>query len=153
MILDIAALDIGAAGAGLSGFEGACAIALCRAREAREAFEVGLREQTSVGRLSGLSAAFALEGDVESAADLLTQALDEAMRRKLPTRRRRVEGVRAAFLSHASDHPAVTDLRGTAADGVGRHWWRQPTTADYLANQLPDPVRSSATSYARPAGW
>ncbi len=119
MILDIAALDIGAAGAGLSGFEGACAIALRRAREAREAFEAGLREQTSVGRLSGLAAAFALEDDVESAAELLSQALDEAMRRKLPTRRRRVEGVRAAFLSHASDHPAVQrfDERLRAAIG------------------------------------
>ncbi len=118
-VLDIAVLDIAAAAAGLSGFEGACAIALGRAREAREAFEEGLRQQTSVGRLSGLAAAFALEGDIESAADLLTQGLDQAMRRQLPTRRRRVEGVRAAFLSHASDHPAVQrfDERLRAAIG------------------------------------
>lgn len=41
------------------------------------------------------------------------------MRRKLPTRRRRVEGVRAAFLSHASDHQAVQrfDERLRAAIG------------------------------------
>jgi transcriptional regulator with XRE-family HTH domain len=118
-VLDIAVLDIAAAAAGLSGFEGACAIALGRAKEAREAFEAGLKEQTSVGRLSGLAAAYALEGDVESAADLLTKGLDEAMTRQLPTRRRRVEGVRAAFLSHAADHPAVQrfDERLRAAIG------------------------------------
>lgn len=118
-VIDIATLDIAAAAAGLSGFEGACAIALHRAREAREAFEAGLREQISVGRLSGLAAAFALEGDVESAAELLTRSLDEAIKRKLPTRRRRVEGVRAAFLSHASDHSAVQrfDERLRAAIG------------------------------------
>jgi len=118
-VLDIAVLDIAAAAAGLSGFEVACAIALGRGREAREAFEAGLKEQTSVGRLSGLAAAFALEGDIESASELLTQGLDEAIRRQLPTRRRRVEGVRAAFLSHASDHPAVQrfDERLRAAIG------------------------------------
>jgi transcriptional regulator with XRE-family HTH domain len=40
-------------------------------------------------------------------------------RRQLPTRRRRVEGVRAVFLSHASDHPAVQgfDERLRAAIG------------------------------------
>jgi tetratricopeptide (TPR) repeat protein len=106
-VVDIAVLDIAAAAAGLSGFEGACAIGLGRAREAREAFEAGLREQSSIGRLSGLAAAYALEGDIESAADLLTRGLDEAVARRLPTRRRRVEGVRAAFLSRAEGHPAV----------------------------------------------
>jgi transcriptional regulator with XRE-family HTH domain len=118
-VLDIAVPDIAAAAAGLSGFEGACAIALGRAREAREAFESGLKEQSSVGRLSGLAAAHALEGDVEPAAELLTRGLEEAMARQLPTRRRRVEGVRAAFLSHAADHPAVQrfDERLRAAIG------------------------------------
>jgi transcriptional regulator with XRE-family HTH domain len=106
-VLDISTLDIAAAAAGLSGFEGACALALGRAREAREAFASGLREQSSIGRLSGLAAAYALEGDIEPAVELLTEGLEESIRRQLPTRRRRVEGVRAAFLSHASDHPAV----------------------------------------------
>jgi hypothetical protein len=118
-VLDISTLDIAAAAAGLSGFEGACALALGRAKEAREAFAAGLREQSSIGRLSGLAAAYALEGDIEPAVELLTQGLEEAIRRQLPTRRRRVEGVRAAFLSQASDHPAVQrfDERLRAAIG------------------------------------
>jgi transcriptional regulator with XRE-family HTH domain len=118
-VLDISTLDIAAAAAGLTGFEGACALALGRAKEAREAFAAGLREQSSIGRLSGLAAAYALEGDIEPAVELLTQGLEEAIARKLPTRRRRVEGVRAAFLSHASDHPAVQrfDERLRAAIG------------------------------------
>jgi transcriptional regulator with XRE-family HTH domain len=102
------ALDITGEGvAGLSGFEGACALALGRSTAAREAFEAGLREAPSVGRLSGLAAAYALEGDIESGVELLSQGLDEAVKRQLPTRRRRVEGVRAAYFSHAQDHPAV----------------------------------------------
>jgi transcriptional regulator with XRE-family HTH domain len=118
-VLDISTLDIAAAAAGLSGFEGACALALGRAKEARQAFAAGLREQSSIGRLSGLAAAYALEGDIEPAVELLTQGLNEAIRRQLPTRRRRIEGVRAAFLSHASDHPAVQrfDERLRAAIG------------------------------------
>jgi NYN domain len=40
-------------------------------------------------------------------------------------------------------------LRGTPADGVGRHWWRQLAAADLFAHQLSDP----ACGYARPAGW
>lgn len=40
-------------------------------------------------------------------------------------------------------------LRGLAADGVGNHWWRRLNTADFLASQLPDPVRA----YGRPADW
>jgi transcriptional regulator with XRE-family HTH domain len=106
-VLDISTLDIAAAAAGLTGFEGACALALGRAREARKAFAAGLREQSSIGRLSGLAAAYALEGDIQPAVELLTQGLEEAIRRQLPTRRRRVEGVRAAFLAHAADHPSV----------------------------------------------
>ena len=118
-VLDISTLDIAAAAAGLSGFEGACALALGRAKEAREAFAAGLREQSSIGRLSGLAAAYALAGDIEPAVELLTQGLEEAIRRQLPTRRRRVDGVRAAFLSHASDHPVVQcfDERLRAAIG------------------------------------
>jgi transcriptional regulator with XRE-family HTH domain len=106
-VLDMSTLDIAAAAAGLTGFEGACALALGRAKAAREAFAAGLKEQSSIGRLSGLAAAHALEGDIEPAVRLLTLGLEEAIKRQLPTRRRRVEGVRAAFLSHAIDHSAV----------------------------------------------
>ena len=40
-------------------------------------------------------------------------------------------------------------LRGSAGDGVGRHWWRQLTAQDLKGHQLPDP----AGGYTRPAGW
>ena len=40
-------------------------------------------------------------------------------------------------------------LRGTATDGVGRHWWARLAPADLTAHQLPDP----AGSYVRPVGW
>jgi len=41
------------------------------------------------------------------------------------------------------------DLTGTPAEGVGRHWWRKLTPADFQSHQLPDP----AGKYTRPAGW
>jgi hypothetical protein len=47
----------------------------------------------------------------------------------------------------------ATDLRGTATDGVGRHWWRQLAGVDYTNHQLPDPVVGAATTYAKPVGW
>jgi hypothetical protein len=47
----------------------------------------------------------------------------------------------------------ATVLRGTAHDGVGRHWWRQLTAGDYCASQLPDPVVGTVAKYARPPGW
>jgi hypothetical protein len=40
-------------------------------------------------------------------------------------------------------------LRGRPSDGVGRHWWRRLTPADYSSHQLPDPV----ATYTRPVGW
>jgi len=40
-------------------------------------------------------------------------------------------------------------LRGLAADGVGRHWWRQLTAPDLRGSQLPDP----AGGHTRPVGW
>jgi hypothetical protein len=40
-------------------------------------------------------------------------------------------------------------LRGTAADGVGDHWWRKLTAADLANHQLGDP----AGGYSRPPGW
>lgn len=107
IVVDIAPLDLAAGAFGLSGFEGACALALGRAREARESFERGLKEASSVGRLSGLAAAYALEDDVEAAVELLTEGMYRALTRQLPTRLRRVEGVRVAYLSRAQDHPAV----------------------------------------------
>jgi transcriptional regulator with XRE-family HTH domain len=106
-ILDIAALDITASSAGLTGFAGACALALGRANEAATAFDAGLAEASSAGRLSGLAAAHALQHEAERAAELLTDALDLAVKRGLPTRLRRVEGVRHRYLSAYEHTPAV----------------------------------------------
>lgn len=40
-------------------------------------------------------------------------------------------------------------LQGGAADGVGRHWWRQLCRSDFTSHQMPDP----AGSFTRPPGW
>jgi hypothetical protein len=40
-------------------------------------------------------------------------------------------------------------LRGTAADGVGRHWWVKLEAADFRNHQLPDPCGS----YTKPPPW
>lgn len=40
-------------------------------------------------------------------------------------------------------------LRGRAAEGAGRHWWRQLRASDFRSHQLPDP----AAGYPRPPGW
>ncbi|WP_061294984.1 NYN domain-containing protein [Herbidospora cretacea] len=40
-------------------------------------------------------------------------------------------------------------LRDQADAGVGGHWWRQLTSADFFAHQLPDPV----ANYTRPPDW
>ena len=106
-VIDIAMLDIAAAAAGLFGFEGAVAIALGRPDDAIAAFEAGLKQASSVGRLSGLAAAYALQGEVELACRLLTEALDTAVQRGLPTRLRRVEGVRMRYLSPFEPSPDV----------------------------------------------
>jgi hypothetical protein len=89
-IIDVAALDITASAAGLTGFAGACALALGRAEEAATAFDAGLAEASSAGRLSGLAAAYALRQEAERAAELLMEALDLVVSRGLPTRLRTV---------------------------------------------------------------
>ncbi|MGH3281116.1 MAG: hypothetical protein ACRDNW_18545 [Trebonia sp.] len=48
-----------------------------------------------------------------------------------------------------SQNQLAGDLRGSVADGVGRHWWYQLVPADLYAHQLPDP----AAGVARPVGW
>lgn len=45
--------------------------------------------------------------------------------------------------------PLAGDLRGTAADGVGRHWWVQLRKSDFTGHQLTDP----AGGIVRPQGW
>jgi len=41
------------------------------------------------------------------------------------------------------------DLRGSADDGVGGHWWAKLSARDFRAHQLPDPVGI----YAKPVDW
>ncbi|BCB84132.1 NYN domain-containing protein [Phytohabitans suffuscus] len=41
------------------------------------------------------------------------------------------------------------DLAGRNDEGVGNHWWRKLTSADYLSHQLSDPVGG----YVKPVGW
>jgi hypothetical protein len=43
-----------------------------------------------------------------------------------------------------------TTLLGAPTDGVGRHWWRRLTAADFLGHQLP-PVLAGV--HHRPSGW
>jgi hypothetical protein len=40
-------------------------------------------------------------------------------------------------------------LRGSAAEGAGRHFWRQLTADDFIGHQLPNP----AGGYTKPIGW
>lgn len=45
--------------------------------------------------------------------------------------------------------PRSEALKGLPTDGVGRHWWRSLTCANFLSNQLPDPVGS----FRKPIDW
>lgn len=44
-------------------------------------------------------------------------------------------------------------LKGQRGEGVGSHWWKQLTAADFQTCQLSDPAASPAGTYARPSGW
>jgi tetratricopeptide (TPR) repeat protein len=101
------AVDVSIRVPGLSGFEGAVAVALERGDDAVRTFQTSLGDGAGAGNLSGLAAGYALQGEVERAADLLTQALESATERGLHTRVRRVEGVRQKYLPPAGDVPAV----------------------------------------------
>ncbi|MFE4949230.1 NYN domain-containing protein [Leifsonia sp. NPDC056665] len=48
-----------------------------------------------------------------------------------------------------STNPTAGALKGEPEDGVGRHWWRRLTAADYRRSQLPDPVEN----LRKPTGW
>jgi uncharacterized LabA/DUF88 family protein len=95
--------------------------------------------------------------DVNVAAHLLTDVLSGAVDAAvvisndsdlaLPVRmaRQRVP----VGVVNPSPHQLAGALRGVATDGVGRHWWRKLSEADFWDNQLPDP----AGTYTRPHGW
>jgi len=52
-------------------------------------------------------------------------------------------------LLNPSQKPLATRLQGKPSDGVGQHWWRTLTPADFTAHQMPNPVGS----LWRPVGW
>lgn len=45
--------------------------------------------------------------------------------------------------------PLAGALRGSPTDGVGQHWWKPLSAADFTSHQLPDPVGK----YRKPLGW
>lgn len=107
---EVPVIDIGASPGALTGFRGAVAIGLGRAEDALAAFGAGLDEASSVGRLSGAAAGYALMGEPERAAELLGLALEASTRAGLTTRRRRVEGVRLRYLEPWANLSAVQEL-------------------------------------------
>ncbi|UAJ79475.1 NYN domain-containing protein [Leifsonia sp. ZF2019] len=48
-----------------------------------------------------------------------------------------------------STNPTAGALKGRPDDGVGRHWWRRLTAAEYLGSQLPEVVGN----HRKPDGW
>src|SRR5215475_4150066 len=74
-----------------------------------------------------------LQGDVDAAVVISN---DSDLRHPVQQARERVP------VGTVNPSPAqlAGALRGTAADGVGRHWWRKLTQADLTKHQLPDPA-------------
>ncbi|OJX80831.1 NYN domain-containing protein [Leifsonia sp. 71-9] len=85
--------------------------------------------------------------------DVLTGAVDAAIvvtndsDLELPLRMAR-EHVPVGTVN-PSTNPTAGALKGRPDDGVGRHWWRRLTAADYRASQLPEAVGR----LRRPPGW
>jgi hypothetical protein len=83
-----------------------------------------------------------LQGDVDAAVVISN---DSDLRYPVQQARQRVPvGVVNPSLSQLAG-----DLRGRAADGIGRHWWHQLVPAGLYPHQLPDPV----AGVAGPVGW
>jgi hypothetical protein len=83
-----------------------------------------------------------LQGDVDAA---IVISNDSDLRYPVQQARQRVP----VGIVNPSPNALAGDLRGTTAEGVGRHWWAQLTAADFAAHQLSDPI----ASVARPPGW
>lgn len=85
--------------------------------------------------------------------DVLTGAVDAAVVVSndsdlgFPVRRVRTLVPTGTINPRNSRHAGA--LAGVPAEGVGRHWWRRLTAANYPAHQLLDP----AGRYTKPAGW
>ena len=83
-----------------------------------------------------------LRGDVDAA---VVVSNDNDLRYPVQQARHRVP----VGVVNPTPNQLAGDLRGSAADGVGRHWWYQLVPADLRAHQLPDP----AAGVSRPKGW
>ena len=83
-----------------------------------------------------------LQGDVDAAVVISN---DSDLRYPVQQARRRVP----VGVVNPSPNQLAGDLRGSATDGVGRHWWYQLVPADLYAHQFPDP----AAGVAKPSGW
>ena len=74
-----------------------------------------------------------LRGDVDAA---VVVSNDNDLRYPVQQARHRVP----VGVVNPTPNQLAGDLRGSAADGVGRHWWYQLVPADLRAHQLPDPA-------------
>lgn len=83
-----------------------------------------------------------LEGAVDAA---IVMSNDSDLASPLIEARRRVP----VGTVNPTKRPTAFALRGLDSDGVGRHWWRKLTAADYFAHQLPPTV----DGHSRPASW
>lgn len=83
-----------------------------------------------------------LQGDVEAAVVISN---DSDLRYPAQQARQRVP----VGIVNPSPNALAGDLRGTAGDGVGRHWWAQLSATDFNAHQMSDPI----AGVARPPGW
>jgi hypothetical protein len=83
-----------------------------------------------------------LQGDVEAA---IVISNDSDLRLPIQTARGRIP----VGTVNPSRSWLAGDLRGQATEGVGGHWWRQLTAADFHENQLPDPCGR----YTKPPPW
>ncbi|MGH9136506.1 MAG: NYN domain-containing protein [Acidimicrobiales bacterium] len=83
-----------------------------------------------------------LQGDVDGAVVISN---DSDLRYPVQVARQHVP----VGLVNPSPNRLAGDLRGNAAEGVGRHWWYRLVGADLTQHQLSDPV----AGVSRPAGW
>lgn len=83
-----------------------------------------------------------LLGDIDAAVVISN---DSDLRYPVQQARQRVP----VGVVNPSPNALAGDLRGTAAEGVGRHWWAQLTAADFNAHQLANPI----SGVSRPQGW
>jgi uncharacterized LabA/DUF88 family protein len=83
-----------------------------------------------------------LRGDVDAA---VVVSNDSDLRLPVQEARRLVP----VGVVNPGSRPLAGALRGARGDGVGRHWWTNLTTHDFMAHQLPPTVGTST----RPTGW